>query len=577
MPIDPSYSRTYLTTSNNHYQQIHNISNDSSVLAERQRRNERLIGYRSDAAKRRISPLLKVVATLPNRALPETETLHLSGSTASMASEEDDVNRLPDSSDEENAQDTIPNYASDEESRGTKRKAVPSKKPLNTKDINIDGARRSKRRKTSDEPPFSSTMPEKESKSVEEEDDFMLRAVQSQEHKQRKGFSQKYRSTQSSFSPPSSATQPKTERTKFKSISREATPVSEVRRSKRTKAQMTEISSSPSIPSSQQRPKSKLIESSPAEPEPVARAVFQAIENPDLDDEPTSRTTSASSKSAIFDKAKPDHTRRGSTSSLSSADSIIDYQLDPSQKAALMSEKTDLPTTQPLPPNHIICPSCRRQTSLRNLPNHDPKTNPNTLSLRQQTKFCYDHRIRDAQETWKQRGYPTIDWSTLPTSPSLQTHIKSLVPLIRRKSPSQYLSTIDAAISAARGNTSEINRVFDVTNVHHGYYGPRGAKIITNAIMDDADLQKVLSRQLRNDKVMRIAGLGRLTDCVLLPEVLMRMVQEDLVIGSKEEAGEQARKVLEESEEVGLLLCGDDDEVDGDGDGVEEEVEVDGV
>lgn len=69
---------------------------------------------------------------------------------------------------------------------------------------------------------------------------------------------------------------------------------------------------------------------------------------------------------------------------------------------------------------------------------------------------------------------------------------------------------------------------------------------------------------------MRIAGLGRLTDAVLVPEVLVGLVQEDLVLGRREEAGRQARAVLVESAELGLLLCGGDDDVDG-GDEVAEE------
>ncbi|MBA7492517.1 hypothetical protein ES702_03067 [subsurface metagenome] len=70
---------------------------------------------------------------------------------------------------------------------------------------------------------------------------------------------------------------------------------------------------------------------------------------------------------------------------------------------------------------------------------------------------------------------------------------------------------------------------------------------------------------------MRVAGLGRLTDCVLVPEVLMGLVQGDLVLGRREEAGKEARGVLEESSELGILLCGGDDEVEGDGEGERED------
>ena len=100
MPIDSSHSRNYLTTSNNHLEPIHQISIDADVLAERQRKNNELKHFKSDAAKRGIPALLKIgpARFVQTKASLLTDPRPIMQTTT----EEDEINRLPvDSSDEE--------------------------------------------------------------------------------------------------------------------------------------------------------------------------------------------------------------------------------------------------------------------------------------------------------------------------------------------------------------------------------------------------------------------------------------------------------------------------------------------
>lgn len=569
MSADSSYSRIYLTSSNNPYQQIHDISNDSNILAERQKRNRRLIEYRPDAAKRRVSPLLKTVPSRPPAPHP-TQSPTPAGTLPIAADDmanvdDDDINRLPESSDEEETQETVVQTASNGELKSAKRKATSVDRPLH-RDTSIAGARRSKRRRTSDDQEAPSKRPEKAAAPIASDDDFMLRITQSQEMKRKKVF-RKYGSSQTTYTHSSTTPQQKIERTKFQSVSRESTPIAESKDPERTRSRLKHVSSSPLAQRpSRAKAKPDIMHSSPPEEALVPRAVFQDVEALDSGVNPASNTASNSSRSTFFDK--PRSNRRESTSSLSSLDSVIEYQLDASQKAALMSDITDLQASQKssvataLPPNHTLCPTCRKPTSLLNLAGHHPNVDPSSLPLREQTKFCYNHRLRDARSAWDERKYPTIDWDNLSQSDSLRAHIQSLVPLVKRKAPSHHLTNLDNAISAAKGNLSAINRALDTTNVHYGYYGPRGAKILSTAILDNAALQRAVSRQLRTDKNMRTAGPGRLTDCVLLPEVLAGLVRDDFALGDGDEADRRARTILEESVDIGLLLCADDDEVE---------------
>lgn len=212
-----------------------------------------------------------------------------------------------------------------------------------------------------------------------------------------------------------------------------------------------------------------------------------------------------------------------------------------------------------VPYTHYKCPSCRANTLKKDLVLPKYITNPSQLGIAGQSKFCYQHRHRDARLSWAENHYPEIKWDVLTDTKSstLQRALKHVVSVIKRHTDSYYLEQMDDAIKSARGNQTKINKYFNTALLdvaHNGYYGPKGAKLVAQAVAVDKDLNKVIDRVMRVDKNVRVAGVSRMLVAVVVPEILQFLVMEDMVV-----EGEEARKILEDSTDVGLLLCGDDD------------------
>ncbi|KAK5957456.1 hypothetical protein OHC33_001831 [Knufia fluminis] len=548
MQQDSSYSRTYLTAANNHYQPIHAFSNDPKVIAERQARNEQLRRLGPSAARRRNVPsLLKVVAARSSAVGSTSAVAAAPGipTAIDMADVEEDVNRPPESSDDEEAilpkpvETTLPTPASTQSSQ--------LKRPLQKTDGNRRASKRLKQDKDED---ISSTIPETMpiSKS-QNEPDWLSQASQSSQKKR----TQVYKSRKYVPAPQEPATPEKKGKAKAFVAADDIPPTPPSRVSEKNK-------------------KMVLLTQSPSKRSPSPKRAFFIPDDFDDDIEIRKGSTTDGSKESLFDKPERSRQRRGSDSSLSSADSFIEYKFDEATRARLgVIEKSDLEESkQPeLDPDHVLCPMCKRSLLKADL--DLPSSDLSKLPLSKQQKFCFDHRIQDAKRTWAEKGYPEINFDDLGSSSRLRKHIKSLPSIIQRKKTSHYLTVLDDAISAAKGNQTAIKRYFDVTavtTIHNGYYGPHGAKVISAAIAEDVEVTKALKKATRSDKSFKLAGLGRAIDCVLLPEVIVKLVIEDMNLLSSRgartgKAEEEARKVLEGSVDVGLMLCGDDDHVEG--------------
>ncbi|KAK5092092.1 hypothetical protein LTR70_005057 [Exophiala xenobiotica] len=464
-----------------------------------------------------------------------------------MADVDDDVNRPPESSDDE-AQIAVAKSLENPLPTPANTQSSQSKRPLE----NTDGNRRiSKRRKTEKDATIPSTMPEtKPLFGAPDEPDWLSQPSQASQKKRSQG----YGSRATYKAPPVVDVKTPEKRGKEKSF--------------------VALDGTPPTPSSRRSNKDKklsLLTQSPVKRSPSPARAFMIPDGIDDLDNHRDSTTNGS-KESLFERAEKPRERRGSDSSLSSLDIGSEYQFDDNLKARLNAVDEDTleqNEASKLDSERVICPVCKR-TSLKSSANFTTST-LRVLPLSKQQKFCYDHRIQDAKGKWAENGYPDIDFDTLSSASTLQKHLKALPSIVQRKKISHYLTALDDAISAAKGNQTTIERYFNltaITTIHNGYYGPRGAKIISQAISEDADVAKVLKKAIKSDKSFRLAGIGRAIDCVLLPEILVRLVMEDMSLGQGRggragKAEEEARKVLEESVDVGLMLCGDDDHVDG--------------
>ena len=134
--------------------------------------------------------------------------------------------------------------------------------------------------------------------------------------------------------------------------------------------------------------------------------------------------------------------------------------------------------------------------------------------------------------------------------------------ILYNKTPSFYRDRLVDAIQAGKGRRNLLKYlkedVLDV--VKYGYYGPRGAKVAAEAIT--LRLSKELKEVVKSDVVVTEPGAGGFVQAVLVPEMMGRWVAEDRGLRLEgEEWKVEARRVLEESCEVGGLVNEDEDRV----------------
>lgn len=533
--VDSSFSRIYLTTTNNCFQQLHASQTDDRVLAEIRDRNNRLKHFRSlPPSRKHFQGLLKSISPkIMNHTPSERENQIASAAMSTLTDEE--IFGLPESSDDDTTGKTE-----------TMKKALPTpastQQSLPKRPLEVDNAnpRVSKRRKSGKVQEATTAMPEKPPSS-QDFPDFLSQSSQ-------RKFGSKYGSKKCYIPPPSPPSPRKKENSKHIDM--------------------------PSSPAKTPPPKKSKHNSTIEMPEgsPNGAAAPVVLQLPEgFDDENDNDIDTEPGLDPNLDigqnTSKPDISRRrsGSTTSLSSVDSISSLQLDKSTKRRLMEEQDALQVSIDLPPDCVRCPMCHRPVSREHLDVPEDLRDLSKYTVLNQQKFCYDHRLRDAQSAWTAAGYPVLDFESFLSSERVKKHVRGLKDVIKRDRKSYYLSHLDNAVSAAKGHQGKIKQYFDVTVlalIHLGYYGPKGARMLSHAIADDVEIGRLLSRGMRTDKAFKVAGLTRIVNCVLLPELLTRLVQEDMLLSKGEEGEEEARKILEDSTDAGLMLCADDDHVE---------------
>ena len=203
----------------------------------------------------------------------------------------------------------------------------------------------------------------------------------------------------------------------------------------------------------------------------------------------------------------------------------------------------------------IVCPVCHKEVDRTSV--DAAKKAPRLLPMKKQQDFCRSHRSREAESVRKACSYPVIDWQVLSLE-RIPTQIPHLKQVLRREAKCSYLDQLEAKVMKAKGNRKAIRQyltegVLDIAKA--GYYGPRGTGIMMDSVT--SELSKDLTKML-SDKIVRSVGIGGFVTAVLVPELTLRLVMDDMNI--HDEAA--ARKVLDDSTELGLLLNPDDDHLE---------------
>lgn len=253
----------------------------------------------------------------------------------------------------------------------------------------------------------------------------------------------------------------------------------------------------------------------------------------------------------------PPASSKSSASHGQSSDSTLSSISLDSDDEAELSQSFDEIAAAPLPSSaqKVPCPICRSPIPRSVFDGFIDAQGGNTrisrrLNVRQQTRFCRSHRDRSATGVWKMRGYPDIDWD------ALAGRVEGMQDGIER-----ILAGADASFYRARAEeradgrkrTTVLESGADDGGEDVGYYGSRGARKIADKLV--ALFSTQLGRKLAAGELTAAGGIVGFVHAVLLPEVVMRLVREDMAV---DDAG--ARSVMAQSAEQGRLLCEEEDE-----------------
>lgn len=160
------------------------------------------------------------------------------------------------------------------------------------------------------------------------------------------------------------------------------------------------------------------------------------------------------------------------------------------------------------------------------------------LHVRMQTRFCQLHKQQTAKQTWKDLGYPDIEWDTIETR--FAPHCDFLLAIINGKG--SHFRTIHAK-NVKEGRARSMK---EGDNMNPGYYGPRGFNAMCDYLVNE--FGDTLKTCAVDDRVIAGRGSAAFIQAVLVPELGVRLIMEDMALSET-----KARQLMEESKGMGAL------------------------
>lgn len=187
-----------------------------------------------------------------------------------------------------------------------------------------------------------------------------------------------------------------------------------------------------------------------------------------------------------------------------------------------------------------LCPMCEEQVEEAWLKDF---SKGQRMTIARQNKFCRMHKKKSAEETWKDKGYPQLDWNRFETR--IGKHHDFIEALILGK-VSHFGTEHKEKIKTGQNRTLFTTEDYPTP----GYYGLRGMSLMTETIIQN--FSSLLRERAPQDKLISARGYTGFVQSVLVPELAVKLIQEDMSLSANE-----ARKVMEESQSVGEILHDD--------------------
>ncbi|KAG6005782.1 hypothetical protein E4U21_007615 [Claviceps maximensis] len=183
-----------------------------------------------------------------------------------------------------------------------------------------------------------------------------------------------------------------------------------------------------------------------------------------------------------------------------------------------------------------VCPWCGEEVDANLLQEF---SKGKRLNVRLQTKFCQKHKQKTAEEVWKQKEYPRVEWDGLDGRFLL--HRDWLLAIIHGR-PSHFRTIHEKNIECGKARSMKKEG-----NMNPGYYGPRGFNIMCDYLVEE--FGDLLKKRAIDDKVIAGRGSASFIQNVLVAELAVRMIREDMHVSE-----EKAIDILEDSKVLGELI-----------------------
>ncbi|KAJ3496872.1 hypothetical protein NLG97_g2336 [Lecanicillium saksenae] len=197
--------------------------------------------------------------------------------------------------------------------------------------------------------------------------------------------------------------------------------------------------------------------------------------------------------------------------------------------------KLNIPEELPQAPA-AKCPWCSEEVDTAFL---DDFSKGKRLNVRMQTRFCHLHKQRTAEQTWKDRKYPDIDWDTIERR--FAEHHDHLYAIVDGKG--SHFRDIHAK-NVEEGRARSMKRE---ENFNPGYYGPRGFNVMCDYLVNE--FGDVLKRRAVDDRVIAGRGSAAFIQAVLVAELGVRLIMDDMKLSET-----KARQLMQDSKGLGELV-----------------------
>ncbi|KAG5972703.1 hypothetical protein E4U55_000741 [Claviceps digitariae] len=183
-----------------------------------------------------------------------------------------------------------------------------------------------------------------------------------------------------------------------------------------------------------------------------------------------------------------------------------------------------------------VCPWCGEEVEANLLQEF---SKGKRLNVRLQTIFCQKHKQKTAEEVWRQKEYPRVEWDSLDRRFAL--HRDWLLAIINGRS-SHFRTIHKKNVESGRARSMKKEG-----NMNPGYYGPRGFNIMCDYLVEE--FGDLLKKKAVHDTVIAGRGSASFIQNVLVAELAVQMIKEDMHVSE-----EEAIDILEDSKALGELI-----------------------